>query len=139
MRNQLPFESKFSFTKGDVMSKVMLFLATFLIAQNSFSAEEWSSCQTVTAVSDYRSTDDSVYFSIAPGLAGCTYGGIQRVRMTMGVLGMTADTLKGGLTMGLTALAMKVPVKFFYENSTITCNVRVIAVGGYGGECQPVQ
>jgi hypothetical protein len=116
------------------MSKGTLLLAMLMVTQSTYAAVAWSSCQTITGVSDYRAYDGAVYFPISPGIPGCTNGGLQRVRMTNGLLGVTGDTLKGGLAIGLIAFTTKVPVQFAYDN--ITCDVQIVAIGGYAGTCQ---
>lgn len=118
------------------MPKAMLFFAMLFLTQNSLAVMNWSTCQAVTGVGDYRAFDNSVYYSLSPGIAGCFYGGVQRVRMTDGVLGVTSDTLKASIAIGLTAVASRVPVRFYYDNSDVKCNVQIVALGGYGGECQ---
>lgn len=118
------------------MTKAALLLAILLISQNTLAVTmQWSPCQTITSVADYRAYDGAVYFGISPGIPGCNYGGIQRVRMVTGALG-TADTLKGGIAIGLTAMATKVPVQFYYDASVIVCDVLIVAAGGHSGTCQ---
>ena len=77
----------------------------FWSAANTLSQRVDKETTKTTFGSDYRAYDGAVYLAISPGIPGCIYGGVHRVRMLNGALGMTADTLKGGIAIGLTAMA----------------------------------
>jgi hypothetical protein len=116
----------------------MLVAVAFMVPALS-QALTWSSCQTVTAASNYLAQDNGIFISLSPGIAGCT-GNYQApysaVSFVVGQQGVTSTNINTFLAAGLTAVVSGHQVMVLYDETTApTCYAQVIAVGGFAGQC----
>jgi hypothetical protein len=108
-------------------------LSAPVIAQSS---EQWSSCQTITGVSNYLAYANSVLLTLSPGISGCNPVGIAgAVLFTAGVDGVTSDNIGSFLASGYAAYLSGHQVAIFYDNSTVNCAGVIISLGGAAGQC----
>ena len=101
----------------------------------SAGVKQMSGCLSVSGVTDYRAHDGGVYLSIAPAIAGCNYGGIDRVRVMPGANGATAELAQGALAIGMTAMTTGKRIQIFFDDAAVECNVAVVSLGGHSGQC----
>jgi len=116
----------------------MLVAVAFMVPALS-QAWTWSSCQTVTAVTNYLAYDNGIFVSLSPGISGCT-GDYQApyssVGFVVGQEGVTSTNINALLATSLTAMASGHQVMVAYDATTApTCYAQVIAVGGFAGQC----
>jgi hypothetical protein len=114
-------------------------LLAFSIPAASFGADQWSSCQRVTGVTNYlgyNSTNPSISVALSPGIPGCVNDAVGGVSFALNQLvqGATVDTLKTLLAQLLSAQATGTRVMILYDNST-GCPAKIVSVGGYSGQC----
>ena len=115
---------------------VCILLATFMQTTLAQTLAWTSGCHTILSVADYRDVESSVYLGISPGLPGCTYSGVNRVRFHLGANGVTADGMKGALAIGMVAYTTQKQVKLYYDTSSAPfCNTNLIAIGGGDNTC----
>lgn len=114
----------------------LFFISICLILSNMANAAPvWSGCHKITAVSDYRAYNASVYLTVYPKIAQCG-GTIPRMRFMTDKNHATFETVQGAISLGSTALVTGKSVQFYYDNSDSNCYVRIIALGGYSGQCK---
>ena len=118
------------------------FLFITVICSIQAQAIGWSLCQTVTGVTDSRSSSvNGVIISTYPGVTGpggapCNaWMGSGTLRVGIGLQGQNADTVKAALTLATTAYLTGKKVMFYYDNSGGTCDVMYMSLGGYVGQC----
>jgi hypothetical protein len=100
------------------------------------SAVGWSTCQTITGVSNYLAYANSVLLSFSPGISGCSPAAIPgAVSVSVGSEGVTTDNINSFLATSLVAYSASHQVMVYYDNSTINCMTAIISVGGPGGQC----
>ena len=110
-------------------------LLAFLVPVVSQASQTWSSCQTVTGVSNYMASDSSILVSLSPGIPGCARAGVSgAIGVKVGFLGVDSTNIGGFLATGLTALSTGRGVMIFYDNSSADCYTQIVAVGGYAGQ-----
>lgn len=117
------------------MQKYLFGLALTLAFPCSSWAAAWSTCQTVTSVSDSIAYAGVVQVVISPGIAGCTDNGVSVVNFRVGEQGVTADSVKGYLATALAAFLAEKRVMILYDGSTSSCNSNILSVGGYAAQC----
>ena len=110
-------------------------LALVLLAPVHVWATSWSSCQTITAVSNYLPHSDAVYLTLSPGISGCNSIVQGASGFRVGQAGVTADTIKSLLATSLAAYLAGKQVMIYYEEVTGSCYGMIISVGGYSGQC----
>jgi hypothetical protein len=107
-----------------------------ILAPAASWAVTWSSCQTITSVTDYTAYSNSFYLNLSPGIAGCiadTNGG---VLYRIGVAGVTADSYKSLVASTMTAFIIGKQVMIYYDASQPpACFASIISIGGYANEC----
>jgi hypothetical protein len=105
------------------------------------AANTWSACSTVVGVSDYRGATGNVILSLSPTpsyASGACNGGVGitgGVTIAVGSNGITSDIVKGMLAIGSAANLAGKKVMVFYDNGSSSCNVGIVAQGGYQGQC----
>jgi hypothetical protein len=121
--------------------RVMLVLCacvSFVTAQAQ-AALAWSSCQTVTAVSNYLAYSNSIYLTLSPGISGCTGNSgssVSAVGFVVGQEGVTSTNINALLATSLAALTAGHQVMVYYDASTAPqCNSQIVAVGGFAAQC----
>jgi hypothetical protein len=128
-----------SFMKPRVLGIIGLVLAATVgvaFSGSASAAPVWSSCQTITAVSNYLAYNNSIYLTLSPGISGCTGNGSPSVGFVVGQLGVTSDNIKSLLASALTALTSGSQVTVFYDDSTTPqCNSQIVAIKGYAAQC----
>ena len=106
-----------------------------LLPLESQAAMGWSTCQTITGVTNYIPYNSSVWLSLSPGIPGCAYGGVPGAAAFMiGMNGVDATNINGLLASFLTAMSVGRAVLIYYDNSSSTCYSQMIAVGGMTGD-----
>jgi hypothetical protein len=95
----------------------------------------WSSCQTVTAVTDYMAHSNSVYLILSPGIAGCNSDAPGAAVLRVGEMGVSADSIKGLTAMSMIAFLSGKRVMIYYDNSSSACFSSIISVGGFSAQC----
>ncbi len=109
---------------------------TLLGPVSAESAQVWSSCQTVTGVSNYLAYANSVVLSLSPGIPGCSAVGIAGAMIfSAGSGGVAADNVSSFLASGYVAYTSGHQVQIYYDNSTSSCLGVIISVGGVAGQC----
>jgi hypothetical protein len=98
------------------------------------AAQQWSSCQTVTGVSNYIAFGNQVIVAFSPGLP-CTVpvgvpGGVSFV---IGTYGITASNINTFLASALSAYATGQRVMVYYDDAA--CGGLIISNGGITGQC----
>jgi hypothetical protein len=119
---------------------VMTVCACFsVLTGEARAALTWSSCQTVTGVSNYMALSNSVYLTLSPGIPGCnasTGTSVSSVGFAIGQEGVSATNIESYLATGLTAMSTGSQVTIYYDTSTAPqCYSMVLAVHGYANQC----
>jgi hypothetical protein len=117
------------------LSRFMLAMS-LMVPFASQAAQQWSSCVTLTGVSNYIaiSNDNLIILATSPNIAGCAYNGIQgAIGIAAGQLGVTVTNLNTFLASALTAYSSGHQVQIYYD--TTTCYGGIISNGGYAGNC----
>jgi len=100
------------------------------------ASQQWSSCQTVTGVSNYLAYANSVLITLSPGISGCSSVGVAgAVMFTAGVGGVTSDNIGSFLASGHAAYVSGHQVMIYYDNSSASCPSMIISLGGPSGQC----
>ncbi len=104
---------------------------------SSQAANQWSSCQTVTAVTNLMANSaPGILLGLSPGLSGCSpVGVIGALMFSVGVDGVVATNIDSFLATSLTAYTTGHQVMVYYDNTTSTCQGISIAISGYSGQC----
>lgn len=118
-------------------SLMRLMAISFLFGSASAqSSEQWSSCQTITGVSNYLAYANSVLITLSPGIPGCSPVDVNGAVMFMvGVDGVTSDNISSFLASGFAAYASGHQVMIYYDNTTTSCPGVIVSLGGPSGQC----
>lgn len=115
-------------------ARYMLFGA-LLAPVASWATPTWSTCQTITSVTDYTAYNNSIYMNLYPGITGCsadtTGGAIIQMSATLSL-----DQYKNLYATTMLAYSLNKPVTLYYDNSQApACFVQVVSIGGYTNSC----
>jgi len=117
-------------------SKPMMVMLSLLGPVVAEASQQWSSCQTITGVSNYLAYSNQVLLGLSPGIPGCSVSGIPgAVVFTVGANGVTASNINSFLASSLAAYTTGRQAMIYYDNSNATCQGIIIANGGYSGQC----
>ena len=118
-------------------------LYVFVIILFGFSttlqaAWQWTTCQNVIGISDYRAHDSTIMVTLPLELSGCPSNatGTSYIRFKDGTAGITNDIQKSVIAIGSSAHVSGNKVMIYYEDTGGWCNGRIISLGGYAGQCQ---
>lgn len=99
----------------------------------------WSSCQTVTAVSNYIAYNDGIYLTLSPGISGCAANSgnsTSAVGFVVGQLNVTDANISSLLATSLTAVAAGTQVMIYYDSASVPqCNAQIVAIHGFADQC----
>jgi hypothetical protein len=114
--------------------KRMMLALSLLAPFESQATQQWSSCQTVTGVSNYVAFGNQVIVALSPGLP-CTVpvgvpGGVSFI---IGTYGITANNISTFLASALSAYATGQRVTVYYDDAA--CGGLIISNGGITGQC----
>ena len=112
-----------------------LVLALSLIAPIvSQATQQWSSCQTVTGVSNYVAFGNQVIVALSPGLPCTVPVGVPGgVAFVIGTNGITASNINTFLASALSAYATGQRIQLYYDDTA--CGGLIISNGGITGQC----
>jgi len=116
-------------------------LAGTLLGPMACWAGTWSSCQTISALTDYTANNASFYLNLTPGISGCvadTNGGaIVRYTSLSGPVITPIDTYKNLFATAALAYASGKQVQLYYDNTSSppACLVTIISIGGTSNQC----
>ena len=114
-------------------------LVAALLGPMACWAGTWSSCQTITSVTDYTGNNNSFYVNLSPGIPGCqadTVGAaIFQYFTAPPAGGLTFDAYKNLYTTTLLAYSLGKRVTIFYNTSAPACYGTVVSIGGIANEC----
>src|SRR5438270_2470849 len=119
----------------------MRWLVRFLISACSVlplvcEAMTWTTCQTVTSVSNYIAYNNSILFTVSPGVSGCTYAGTPNgLAVAVGQLNVTSNNINSLLASLLVAASIGKGLMIYYDSSSSACYSEIVAIGGWGGQC----
>jgi len=114
----------------------LLVAAAFLVPFASQATQQWSTCQTITGVSNYIAYGSSVILALSPGISGCNAVDLPgAMAFAINVGGVTADNINSFLAESLAAYLSGHQVTIYYDNATSSCFGTIISVGGVGGQC----
>jgi hypothetical protein len=114
--------------------KRLMLALSLMVPFASQAAQQWSSCQTVTGVSNYIAFGSQVILALSPGLP-CTVGVgvVGGVAFTIGTFNVTANNINTFLASGLSAYATGQKVMVYYDDAA--CGGLIISNGGISGQC----
>src|SRR5262249_6448207 len=115
------------------LSRALLFvsLATPLVSQAS---QLWSSCQTVSGISNYIAFSNQLIVSLSPGLpCSAPNGVVGAITFTIGSSGVTSSNINTFLAGALSAFSTGQKVMVFYDDAA--CGGLIFANGGYSAQC----
>lgn len=113
----------------------MLIATILMMPLVSQAALVWSSCQTVTGVSNQLAYDNGVFLAFSgSGISGCSDGTPGGIAFLVGQEGVTSTNITTILATSLTAVSSGRQVMIYYDTSN-SCYSQIIAVGGYAGQC----
>ena len=114
--------------------KKLMFALSLMLPFASQAAQQWSSRQTVTGVSNYIAFGNQVILALSPGLS-CTVGNgvVGAVAFTIGTFNVTANNINTFLAAGLSAYATGQRVMVYYDDTA--CGGLIISNGGFSGQC----
>jgi hypothetical protein len=117
--------------KKNIFNVAVTLALLFCITPSAAYAAAWSACETITGVSNYIAYDNTVQVFMTPTIPGCTAS--TGLNFTVGAGGITSSNINSFLAtaMGAQIGGKKVMV---YYNST-GCNIEIMAIGGYSGQC----
>ena len=98
-------------------------------------AGSWSTCQTITAVSNYIAYSSTVYVILSPGIPVCNNDAPGAAMFRAGKMGVTDDSLKTLLASATAAYLAGKRIQVFYDESAPTCFSNVVSIGGNAGQC----
>jgi hypothetical protein len=125
----------------NLMKRVMLVACACVpfVTAEAQAAVTWSSCQTVTAVSNYLAYNNSIYLTLSPGISGCTGNSgssVSAVGFLVGQEGVASTNIQSLLATSLAAMAAGSQVMIFYDTSTAPqCYSQIVAVHGFAAQC----
>jgi len=100
-------------------------------------AGTWSSCQTITSVTDYTAYNKSFYVNLSPGISGCAAdapGAVIFQYSTTGT-GTAFDAYKNLFGTTLLAYSLGKRVMIYYDTSAPACYASIISIGGIANQC----
>ena len=101
----------------------------------SEAASVWSSCQTITAVTN-ESVNGTLLLTLSPGISGCSALGVTgAVQVQVGQDSVVADNLTSLLATSLSAFSLGKNVLVAYDNGSSNCYTTAISIGGYSNQC----
>jgi hypothetical protein len=114
--------------------KRLIIVLIFVAPIASQAAQQWSSCQTVTGVSNYIAFGSQVIVALSPGLP-CTVGNgiVGATAFTIGTFGVTSNNINTFLASSLSAYATGQKVMVYYDDAA--CGGLIISNGGFAGQC----
>jgi hypothetical protein len=116
-----------------------LIIVGLLFPVVSQAAITWSTCGTVTSVSNYIANDNSFYVTLSGSAIPSSCTAISSVPGSVGFVvgsdGVTSTNQTALLASALSAMATGQQVMIAYDNSTSSCNGQVISIGGYSAQC----
>lgn len=117
--------------------KPLIVLAAALCLPQLCNATTWSSCQTITAVTNYIPWSNQVSLVLSPGVAPatCASDAPGVVNFRVGEKNVTADSLKSILATALSAHIAGKRIMVFYDPSTSACFASVLSIGGFAAQC----
>ena len=96
----------------------------------------WSSCQTITSVTDYTAYSSSFYLNLSPGISGCVADTTGAVLYRIGMAGVTADSYKSLVASTMLAFVTGKQVMIYFDTSQPpACFASIISLGGYANQC----
>jgi hypothetical protein len=117
------------------MKKYSLMIAIALGTPSLSWAMGWSSCQTITAVSNYIAYSNTITVVLSPGIPGCASDAGGAVNFRVNQANVTLESLKSLLATTLTAYVSGKRVMVLYDETTPSCWGYSISVGGFAGQC----
>jgi hypothetical protein len=117
-----------------------MIVALFLLVPVVTHAMTWSSCQTITAISNYLAYSGTIYLSISPGISACSGNSgttaVSAVGIVIGQVGVTQTNIDSFLATSLTAMAAGKQVSIYYNEATAPqCFTQIVAIGGWEAQC----
>jgi|SRR5579859_2693492 len=110
---------------------VAAFCAGLLASTVSQAAVVWSSCQSITAVTN-EPVSSTILLTLSPGIAGCSAQGVTgAVGFVVGQAGLSATNMSSLLATSLSAVSLGRKVLIGYDNSSSNCYSSSISIGGY--------
>lgn len=107
-----------------------------VIAPMTSWASTWSSCQTITSLTDYTAYNSSFYLNLSPGIAGCSADTSGGALYRVGIAGVTADSYKSLVASTMAAFLTGRQVMLYYDSSQPpACFVSIVSLGGYANQC----
>lgn len=111
-------------------------LCIALLVPLSSWAATWSSCQTITSVTDYTAYSSSFYLNLSPGISGCSADTNGGVIYRIGMAGVTADSYKSLVASSMIAFLTGKQVMLYYDSSQApACFASIVSLGGYANQC----
>lgn len=99
-------------------------------------AGTWSSCQTITAVTDYLANNNAVYVILSPGISACHSDAPGSVIFTVGQMNVTSSNINSLTASLLSAYVSGKQVMIYYDETTApACYSQVVSIGGMTGNC----
>jgi hypothetical protein len=115
------------------LTRLMLAL-TLMAPIFSQATQQWSSCQTVTGVSNYVAFGNQVIVALSPGLPCTVPVGVPGgVAFVIGTNGITASNISTFLASALSAYATGQRVQLYYDDTA--CGGLIVSNGGITGQC----
>jgi hypothetical protein len=115
--------------------KSLMIACCFLTPAMAQAAGIWSSCQTITAITDEPNLS-SVLVTLSPGITGCSPQGVTgAITFAAAQDGIVSSDLNGLLATSLSAFTLGKRVLIAYDNSTSNCYSHAVSIGGYAGQC----
>lgn len=121
--------------------KKKITLSLILVSIMSYSnfseaAWTWSGCLTVTGVGNFIAYGQFMTIAATPAVVGCKITGKDG---TFGAFinrnNVTETTANMFIAQATAALLKGKKIQIYYENSTSNCDIQIVSVGGYSGEC----
>lgn len=114
--------------------KRLMLALSLMVPFSGQAAQQWSSCQTVTGVSNYVAFGNQVILALSPGLPCTVPDGVAGgVSFTIGVFNVTANNINTFLASALSAYATGQRVMVYYDDTA--CGGLIISNGGITGQC----
>lgn len=114
--------------------KRLMLALSLMVPFASQATQQWSSCQTVTGVSNYVAFGNQVVLALSPGLPCTVPMGIPGgVSFVIGTNGITASNINTFLASALSAYATGQRVMVYYDDAA--CSGLIISNGGITGQC----
>jgi hypothetical protein len=116
-----------------------LIITSLLFPVVSQAAIVWSTCTTITSVSNYLANDNQFIVTLSgTNTIASTCSGFEgqpAIFFNTGSDGVTSSNIGTLLAMAVAAFQGTQQVMIAYDNSTSSCYGQVIAMGGYSGQC----